>query len=419
MSDNRQRPESDVPEAQVKIPLWDFQQEAVARTVARPAMLDGRGVLDMPPRSGKTRTMCEIVRRLALPTLWVAPTDRIVTQTQGVLEGFFGTHYAMHLVGSGSEGVSEAIRRHVVVCTAATAIRLPPELFQSRKCVVIDEFHHGSAKSYKQIFDQLGHVYYRYGMTGTFFRSGEDLLAMHALLSNTIYKITSKELLDMGHLVPSYAVFIPVPGPKLRGVDSVFNAGHGKYGIHEHTLRQQLAAHAAMLLWKTGRKVLVLVGTKKQGRMIQSILNSLLPPTPNSAQFRSAEFVSTDIKRKIQGQILKSFSTSDEVKVLIGTSLLGEGVDLPEADALVYAKGEKAEVTLTQNIYRTGTASVGKRNAVVVDFADRHHRKLLEHSHERLKVYHSEPTFSVSVLEDPRQFPGWLEHLIPEGGRNA
>ena len=112
---------------------------------------------------------------------------------------------------------------------------------------------------------------------------------------------------------------------------------------------------------------------------------------------------------------MDSFETSDEVKVLIGTSILGEGVDIPTADALVYAKGEKAEVTLVQNSYRTCTAVEGKKNAIIVDFGDRHHRRLLQHSQERLKVYFDEPTFSVSVLQDPRQFPEWLGYFAPGG----
>ena len=47
--------------------------------------------------SGKTRLCCELCRRLALPSLWIAPTDRIVRQTQGVLESFFGKNYSFHL----------------------------------------------------------------------------------------------------------------------------------------------------------------------------------------------------------------------------------------------------------------------------------------------------------------------------------
>jgi hypothetical protein len=82
-----------------------------------------------------------------------------------------------------------------------------------------------------------------------------------------------------------------------------------------------------------------------------------------------------------------------------------------QADALVYARGEKAEVSLVQNAYRVGTAQGDKRESLIVDFADRHHRGLLKHSQERLRVYCDEPTFTVEVLQDPAEFGPWVQKL--------
>ncbi len=403
IEDQRVKPELGVPEAQVKIPLRPYQEEATGALAGT-----GRGVLDSPPRSGKTRILCEVHRRLALRTLWIAPTDRIVRQTKDVIEEFFGANYVYHLIGS--KEVEKAFRHHVVVCTIATAALLPKEAFQKIEMLVCDEFHHSASTSVKTIFDQCGHVFYRYGMTGTFFRSGNDAMAMHALLSRTVYKITSQELLDLGYLISVRAVFIPVLSPKLRGVDSSsFNGGHGKKGIHEHEWRNQLAALATFKLIQDSRKILILVGTKRQGYLIRDILRAYLPEKKSRAQFSLVEFMSTDVHRGLQSKILKAYNESDEIRVLIGTSMLGEGVDLPGTDALVYARGEKAEVTLTQGMYRVGTALTGKRNAILVDFADRHNAKLERHSQERLRIYFNESIFSVDILQDPQEFPRWLQ----------
>jgi len=403
--DTRNRPAGDVPET-ATIPLRDYQEVAVET-----ALRAGRGVLDMPPRSGKTRTMAEIHRRLALPTAWLAPTSRIVEQTAGVLEGFFGKHYATVLVGS--KDWEQAARRRIVVCTAATAGNLPADFWKSRQMMVVDEWHHAAAKTYREVFDHCGHVYYRYGMTGTFFRSGLDELAMHALLSNAIYTITSRELLARGYLVPVKVVFIPVLG-HVRGCGTGFTTGHGKAGIHEHGYRQSMVAHVAHYLQTTGRRVLVLVGTKKQGRDLETVIRTMVPRAPEGCAHRSVEFVCHDTPKPVQAGILESFVAGQGVRVLIGTSIVGEGVDLPTTDALVYARGEKAEVTLVQNAYRVATAAEGKREAIIVDFADRHHSKLLKHALERLRIYHAEPSFEVQVLQDPQQFPQWLKNLGPK-----
>ena len=406
VSDLRTRPEVGMPEL-CPISLRDYQEAAVAAGVRI-----GRGVFDLVPRSGKTRLACELHRRIALPTLWIAPTDRIVDQTTKVIEGFFGKNYVHHLVGGKWQPFAHL---PVITCTMATATAFPQEFYDTRKCLICDEFHHGGAKSFtKEIFPKCEHIFYRYGLTGTFFRSGTDDLAMHGLLSNTIYKVTSDELLKRGYLIPTKVVFVPVPShPKLRGAGNMFSGGFGKLGIHEHHHRNQLVTLAAVELWKLGRKVLILVGTKAQGRDLAMSLGHYLPEAPTGAEFASVEFLSTDRPREVQVRVIDSFLANQEVKILLGTSLLGEGVDLPNVDALVYARGEKAEVSLTQNAYRVCTAIPGKKDAIIVDFADRHHRHLLNHSEERLECYYAEPTFDVTILPSADNLIGWLKNNCP------
>lgn len=404
LDDQRERPPEGMPEFPA-LSLRDYQREAVEA-----AIKIGRGVLDLPPRAGKTRMAAELQRRLGLKTLWLAPTDRIVQQTVDVLEGFFGKHYAARPDSAATAHTLAGMQ--VVVMTAAMAARLPPEWYRSREVVIVDEWHHAAAKSYgRDIFPKLDHVFYRYGMTGTHYRSGDDAMAMHAVLSETIYRLSPRELLTRGHLVPTHTVFVPVNAPRLRGVGRTFHGGFGAAGIHDHEKRNELAAAAAVSLFRLGRRVLILVGTKSQGRALQQRLSVCLPQAPPGAEYAAVEFLSTDRGRPTQQKVIDSFLSHQEVKVLIGTSLLGEGVDLPNADALVYAKGEKAEVSLTQAVYRVGTAIEGKRAAIVVDFADRHHRHLREHSLERLRSYYREPTFTCTILDHPSQLEGWAAQV--------
>lgn len=404
VQDHRVRPEEQIPEFPV-IDLRDYQLDAVKVAVQK-----GKGILDMPPRSGKTRTMLEIVRRLGYPTIWIAPTERICSQTRDVIAGFFGIHFVYQLIGRAQEKLDEAIKARVIICTTATAAGLPQEVYSTREVLVIDEFHHAASKSYHQgVFPKCDHIFYRFGMTGTFFRSGNDEMALHAYLSETIYKITASTLIQRGFLVPTKVVFVPVEGPQLRGMpNQSYQGGHGKYGIQEHKGRNQLVTWASLYLSNIGKKVLILVGTIKQGKMLSSMIGAMLPQTNKAANYAPVEFLSTETPRPRQKKVIESFLEDDLVKVLIGTSLLGEGVDLPTADALVYARGEKAEVSLTQNAYRVSTALPGKTTALIIDFADRHHKKLLRHSQDRLAVYFHEPTFQVSVLNTSRELPGWI-----------
>jgi superfamily II DNA or RNA helicase len=138
------------------------------------------------------------------------------------------------------------------------------------------------------------------------------------------------------------------------------------------------------------------------------MVGGLLPPKPPGARYAPVELVSADNPRPRNNQVIENFIDGDAVRVLLGTTLVGEGVDLPTTDALVYARGERAEVGLVQAAYRVCTAVHGKHKAVIVDFADRHHKKLLEHSQERLRIYFEEPIFSVRVLQSSAEFLTWL-----------
>lgn len=405
VEDCRERPEDGLPDFP-KLKLRDYQEQAVRKAIEM-----GRGVFDMVPRSGKTRTGIELQRRLAQPCVWIAPTDRIVVQTREVFDSCLGENYAVHQIGT--KDLERAQNARVVLCTMATAVLLPETFWETRRMLVVDEWHHGASDSARAIFDRAKAIYYRYGMTGTFFRSGEDAMAMHALLSEVIYKVTAADMLKMGYLVPTKVAFMPVDSEPLPAAMNNFVTGHGKFGVHEHRERNWLCAWSALQLFGSGKRVLVLVGTKRQGRFIRDYILAHIPKRERT-EFEACEFVSTDTSRPRIDRTLKAFLESDEVGILIGTSLLGEGVDLPSADALVYARGEKAEVTLIQNLYRVGTSCPGKSEALVVDFADRHHAKLLKHSNERLRVCWEEETFTPTVLNAPGDIFFWGNLKISE-----
>jgi superfamily II DNA or RNA helicase len=391
IEDNRSRPLDNLPEM-VNIPLRDYQREA-----ANKATLAGRGVLDMPPRSGKTRIACEIQRKLNRDTLWIAPTKGILKQTKGVLDYYFWDRYSCVFTGTPNK---ELYKTKVLLCTPNTAYKLKDDFFKSRDCIIVDEFHHSASSMYNQIFKMCDHIYYRFGMTGTFFRSGNDIMGLHAHLSNTIYKIDSKFLMDNGFIVPTYVSFIPI-FDKLRVKQGSFHTSHGKYGIAEHSQRNQLIIYSVMSLYNTGRSVLVLINTKKQGLLLLDLLKNYNI---------ESEYVDGNTPSPIVKSALDRFIRKD-IRILIGTSVLGEGIDIPTADSLVYAVGQKAEVSLVQNAYRIGTAVDGKTHSILIDFSDRHHKRLLEHSLERARIYYKESTFKVSVLDDINQLPNWLSNF--------
>ena len=72
---------------------------------------------------------------------------------------------------------------------------------------------------------------------------------------------------------------------------------------------------------------------------------------------------------------------------LIGTSVIGEGVDLPCAENLIMAGGGKARSQVIQNIGCVLGIMGEKEKATIFDFTDRDGGFLEEHSEERSLIY--------------------------------
>ena len=96
-----------------------------------------------------------------------------------------------------------------------------------------------------------------------------------------------------------------------------------------------------------------------------------------------------------------------EATAVVGTSVIGEGRDVPAADALVYAAGGKSRVKVKQDYFRVLTEHAGKRVGIIVDAADTQHKTLVGHAADRLLLYRTEPEFAADVMES-EAFESWL-----------
>ena len=263
---------------------------------------------------------------------------------------------------------------------------------QSRHVLVIDEFHHSAASTWQDISAAATSAYYRLGLTGTHFRSDGKDLAMHAVLSRCVYRRTVSEMVTLGRLVPAKIAMVRVMGTRSTA------SGHELYaaGVVDNAYRNGLITVAAQWLIHMGKRVLILT---KEVRHAEAIAASI----EGSVQVDGRD-------NSVVGSALKALGTG-RIRCVVGTSVIGEGVDVPAADALIYAAGGRSPVKHKQDYFRVLTASEGKSHGVIVDFADIHHLKLEDASAQRLGLYRSEETFTSEVI-DPDQLPAWLQRAV-------
>lgn len=376
--------------------LYDFQEEAVQ------AWLDagGRGVIDLPPRSGKTRIMIAAVQRLGVPSLIVVPTVGLVEQTRNrFLELGWPEHQVVGLTGGRSNMNAKTQRRlaaaQVWVMTPGTAAGSRKagnpgiEGIRSREVLVIDEFHHAAAKTYRDISNAATQAYYRMGCTGTHYRAdGKDLL-MHSVLSRAVYSKSIEEMVALGRLVPGRVAMVRVPWG-LIPEGRLYSEGIVKFAP-----RNELIAQAARALIRHGKRVLVLAKEVEHSRHLADLIGM--------------GTVQVDGRDNSQVRPALDDLESGKVPCVVGTSVIGEGRDVPRADALVYAAGGKSKVKVVQDFFRCLTQSEGKERGIIVDPADTHHARLTESAAQRLSIYRR--CFEADVV-DPADLGAWLAHSV-------
>jgi len=365
------------------IDLYDYQREAVE------AFIDvGRGVVNLPPRSGKTRIAVAVAAALGVPTIYIAPTVGVVEQTAKVFSELLPNKATIGL----HSGLSPSARNHrkllgaaVIVTTPKTALKIPNP--HSRLLLIIDEFHHAAAKTWKQASEAFSSAYWRLGLTGTHFRADGKDLEMAGVLGRAIYSRSVGDMVELGRLVPARIAMLRVRGDlKAVGYDIY------KSGVVEHTTRNKALATAANLLIRDCRRVLVLTKEIEHAQRLSQMI-----PGSEPVDGRDNERVNKMLTALADGT----------VKAVVGTSVIGEGRDVPAADALVYASGGQSKVKVVQDYFRALTASEGKKTAIVVDIADSHHPTLLDHAARRLQHYRGEKAFDAEVLE-AADFERWL-----------
>lgn len=361
--DIRPRPEDNVPWWSVKAPWRPYQDDVHKRILEY-----GSGVIDAPPRSGKTLMAARAIDTIALNTVYVAPSVQIVRQTYEVFCKLWGEDYVARLDGDATERQRD-VSKPIVVATAASAIRMPAEWWKTRAVLVIDEFHHAAAETYHRINELASEAYYRLCFTGTHFRTAGDDLAMAAVCSQVLRRIEISELVDGRYLASPRIVFAPVPGKKL--VPPIPWEEAYEQGIVQHEGRNVRVAQIANAIGnQNGIPTIVLVKRRAHADLLGEMI-------PNSVVVKGGEGVltSTAVKRFADG----------EGYVLIGTSVIGEGVDLPRASALVYAAGGDASVQMMQSYFRPLTASATKSVGLIYDFHDDHGTDTLKkHAASRL-----------------------------------
>ncbi len=325
---------------------------------ARAAKCAGRGIVVAPTGVGKSLICTLIIQELNVRTLVIVPSLELKRQLTESLQAAFGTV----AVGKGKTIYVENI----------DSVK-EADVYGRYDAVIIDEFHHSGAKTYRKLNKKaLSSTYYKIGLTATPFRSQDnEKLLLESVLAEVIYRIEYQEAVAAGYIVPLEAYYIEIPAtiPKDTYNSTSWASVYSALIVNNDS-RNQIIANLLLRLNANNISTLCLVKEIKHGESISTLSNCF---------FANGESEDTP-------HLIKLFNKS-RLSVLIGTTgVLGEGVDTKPCEYVVIAGLGKSKNSIMQQVGRSFRRYLGKEAAKVILILDRSHKWTREHFRAQCKI---------------------------------
>ena len=278
--------------------------------------------------------------------------------------------------------------------------------------VLVHNCHHLPAATMNDIARSCDNAYYRIGVSATPWRDGGDDLLIEAVLrkKKPENNINASKLIKLGFLVPATIYFIPMKQTfKGKNYHDVYQKAIVDYEDRNNAIRK-----IACQMLNRKKTSLILISRVEHGQKLQDLLFEKIPQEsftmtvddPRNGKstlvrVKNVEFLSGQddpVRRKAVIQAVKE----KRCKILIGSTIADEGLDISSLDVLILAGGGKSSTRAFQRIGRvlrlhTDPDGIKKERAIVFDFID-YTPMLRRHSRIREKLYREEEEWEIKML---------------------
>lgn len=313
-----------------------------------------RGMLVLPPRSGKTLTsgtLATIINRW--PILFTVHTIDIAQQTKAVFDKLFGIDCG--LIGDGKCDIHEQVNISTIQ-SIASAFRIK-ETFDNKekalkdydelrlliartKTLIVDEAHSSSTDMYQELPKYIDNLEHIIGLTGTPFREGGDDMLLEQFCGNIVYELSRREAIDKGYLLETDVYFIhtaPV------SIDKYDDKNQEKQGVDENPEILDGVRKIVGLMEADNTSTVIIVKHRGHGKQIADMLGCVFLNGSTSG----------DERARVYDQLNKK-----EILTIVST-VTGIGVDIPTLNNVLIASIGTSKVQAFQRI-RCNTPAPGK-----------------------------------------------------------
>lgn len=262
--------------------------------------------------------------------------------------------------------------------------------------VILEEAHEAGGNGFYELMRHCKNAHYRLSLTATpFMRDDEEANMRLMACSGPIgIRITEKLLIDRGILARPIFKYVNLSKPPKLYRTSPWQKAY-KVGIVQNEMRNRHIVYEATRAAKYGLTSMCLVQHTAHGHAIKKLLTE--------AGLR-AVFIYGKHEQTQRKEALKRLKEGS-IDVLIGSTILDVGVDVPAVGVIILAGGGKAEVGLRQRIGRGLRCKVvGPNICLIIDFTDSHNTHIRDHARTRRSIVESIPGFVEGIILDDGDF---------------
>lgn len=261
--------------------------------------------------------------------------------------------------------------------------------------VIAEEAHELSGDGFYTVMAACKNAAYRLALTATPFMKDDEEANMQLLAAcgPIAIRVTEELLIERGILARPYFKFIKLDvtkKPKFLARSTPWQKAY-QVGIVEYEYRNKLLCAEVMRAARHGLNSMMLVQHKAHGHILREMLEKV---------GLRALFIDGDSDQAERDAALGALGAG-RLDVLIGSTILDVGVDVPSVGMIVLAGGGKAEVALRQRIGRgLREKKRGPNVALIVDVYDEMNNHLKAHSGERQAIIKGTPGFGENIVRD-------------------
>lgn len=344
-------------EAQETAPIpHEVQAEALAALRATRAKGYGAGLVVLATGLGKT-FLAAFDSATAARILFVAHREEILTQAMAAFRAVRPRARLGRYSGEQKDAEADIVFASVQTLSRnAHLTRFAPRAFDY---IVVDEFHHAAAATYRRIIDHF-QPGFLLGLTATPDRTdGGDLLGLCE--ENLVYECDLWFGIDRGLLAPFHYFGVPDP---VEYAQIPWRSGRfDEAALTEAVATQARAENALEQLAKRG-------GKKTIGFCVSRRHADFMAQFAQGRGLRAVAVHSGDTSAP-RASALKALEDGD-LDIVFAVDMFNEGVDVPSIDTVMMLRPTESPVIWLQQLGRGLRRSAEKTHLAVIDYIGNH-----------------------------------------------